>query len=357
MRLLITGGTGTVGSHVVRQLVDLGPDVVVVDLQPRIRFFPELDGRVPIYPSDIRDFSALLEIVRRHRVERIAHVAAFLGRWYDEHPYMSYEANVIGALTVLEVARVAGLERVVSASSRAVYGNVAGTPYGPPTNRPIPEEYMQPNRPYCVFKASDERLGVLYAERGELEFGAVRFSDFYCPERLIKGSTRQAEFINLLILSAYVGAALEIPSGGEALCDPISVRDAARGVVAVALAPALPSRIYNIASGQGVPIRMLVDQLADAFPASRLAVGPGWEFGHPDDHMILSAERARAELGFRPELGFSDGVADFIARLELLIRQGVLPRPSAESVSADVARLDFLRPAQAGAKPGGELSA
>jgi len=261
-------GSGLLGSHVSRELVHQGHEVIMVDNRKDTRLIPDLIDRIELIPADILDLASLIEITRDFQVERVVHMAAVMGNWYDEHPIMSCKVNFEGTLNVLEAARANHVKRMVFASSRGVVGKVDGTKYGSPIFEPINEDYISPRRPYSVMKVACEFMGLIYSRNRWVDCAALRFGDFYCPERLIKGTRRQADFFNDIILNASLGRPTKIKTGGDEMIDPIYVKDCAHATVLACFAASLQHRVYNIASGQRMTLKKAVEGIRSVFPNS-----------------------------------------------------------------------------------------
>ena len=207
MKILVTGACGRIGSHVVRQLLARGVDVVGIDSVVRTEHLGDLGRNVSLSTVDVQDLAGLLRAVTTHAVNRIVHLAAAIGDQYDTQPWGSYQVNLGGTLNVLEAARLAGVDRVVAASTHNIYPRAEGV-YGPPEWRPISEDHPpDPRRPYAVMKLAGEYMGRIYAERMGVDFAAVRFASYYGAERAIRRGNKFPDLLNRFILDAVEGVA------------------------------------------------------------------------------------------------------------------------------------------------------
>ena len=122
-------------------------------------------------------------------------------------------------MNILEAARLAGVRRVIMASTRTVYPDFEGSPYGPPEYRPVPEDHpLCPDRPYEIWKQAGERIGRHYRERFGIEFAAFRFAPYYAAEwaeRARLGGQRVMGQVHGLIRHASRSLPATLPGGGR----------------------------------------------------------------------------------------------------------------------------------------------
>ena len=164
MRYLVTGGTGLIGSRVVRDLVRDGERVVVYDWLPnrsslaRVMSEEEIDGAVTIVQGDVADSTHLFRTIQENGVERIIHLASLLMIESNADPRLALKVNCEGTICVFEAARVLGQQKVVWASSNAIFG--------PPDMYPggrIPNEApYYPRNVYSATKAFNEVAAAYY---------------------------------------------------------------------------------------------------------------------------------------------------------------------------------------------------
>jgi UDP-glucose 4-epimerase len=327
VKILVTGGAGVVGSYVVRDLVERGDRPLVIDSAPGARWLSEFDGRVDLARADIRDQPALIDLCRGYRVTTILHLAALTGAASDDEPMVLFGINMEGTMHVLEAARLTGARRIVMASTRTVYPDFDGTPYGHPIYQPVPEDHwLDPDRPYEIWKHAAERIGRFYHRKFDLEFAAFRFAIYYAAERTANPGGRAMGMLHAMIGNAVQERPTDIPGGAERVMDCIYVRDLARAFVTAADVPALPSRVYNIGAGEPVTPGRFAGAVKAAAPRAHIRVGPGIDFA-PGHYCVLDTTRARRELGYAPQWSLEAGVADCVARTKALLDAGRLSRP------------------------------
>jgi UDP-glucose 4-epimerase len=295
MRVLVTGGAGFIGSHVVDRLVAAGHT-------PRI-----LDTRSSLWHDDVE---AVLGDVRRvedvrralRGCDAVCHLAAAadVGQ-VIEAPAESTELNALGTLAVLEAARLEGVKRVAYASTVWVYSEVVADEVDEDTLLPCPDHV------YTAGKLSGELLCHSYAELYGLEPTVLRFGIPYGPR------ARPAAVIPSFVDRARRGEALTIAGSGEQQRVFVYVEDLAEGMVR-ALAPEAIGRTYNLAGRETTTIRGLAEIV-------REEVG-GVEILHTEGRAgdlagaAVCSRRAEAELGWTASTPLREGVRRYVAWLE-----------------------------------------
>src|SRR5438094_9315684 len=137
MRIMVTGGAGFIGSHLVEKLLALGHGVVILDdfndfYDPQIKHanIAGFAKDVTVCHVDLRESDSVRTVFRREKLDAIVHLAARAGvRPSIQHPRLYYDTNVIGTLHLLEAARVTGVQRFIFASSSSVYGVSKAVPF------------------------------------------------------------------------------------------------------------------------------------------------------------------------------------------------------------------------------------
>ncbi|MGQ0568874.1 MAG: NAD-dependent epimerase/dehydratase family protein [Armatimonadota bacterium] len=312
--ILLTGASGVVGSHVVRQLLAAGHPVVAADVLPAPG--PILEGiqGVNYQRLDVRDLAHVLEVLGAVRPDRVIHLAALVGDWYNRHPLGNHETNVGGMLNMLEGCRLFGVRRIIFASTWSLYPDFHGTRHGHPEYAPVSEDTPPyPIRPYEIAKYTCERYAAWYRELHGLEYAALRFGGYYAAERRFQREPRGAGPINDMLAAVAAGRPYRLDAGGDQGMDLIHVKDCAGGCVAAALAQATPSGVYNIGTGEAATLVQAAAILREIAPASDITVGPGFL---PAKHLCrLDITRARTELDYGPRFRLKEGLADCLAAL------------------------------------------
>jgi UDP-glucose 4-epimerase len=312
--VLVTGGAGVVGSHVVGQLRASGHAVVASDLLPAPGPMLESISGVAYRRLDVRDLAQVLETLADVRADRVIHLAALVGDWYNRHPLANEETNVVGTINMLEACRLSGVGRIVLASTWSLYPDFHGTRHGAPDYEPVPETTPpHPVRPYEIGKYACERYAAWYRELYGLEFAAMRFGGYYAAERRFQREARGAGPLNDMVASVAAGRPYRLDAGGDQGMDQVYVKDCAAGCVAAVLAGSTPSGVYNIGTGVASTLRQAAAILREIVPGCEISVGGG---ALPAKHLCrLDITRARTELAYEPRYPLRDGLADCLATM------------------------------------------
>ncbi|MBI3077631.1 MAG: NAD(P)-dependent oxidoreductase [Deltaproteobacteria bacterium] len=322
MSILITGGTGIIGSCVAVELAKEGHRPLLYDRRLDRTFLGDVQDQVEVIQGDVLDLDQLVRIIRAQQVRTIIHLAAVIIPEAQADPYKGFQVNAGGTVTVLEAARIEGCRRVIYTSSRSVYGPVAGE-HGHPTYRPLPEEHPKaPRSVYGVTKLAGELMAREFSQRYGLQVICLRFPALYGPGRLARHG--EVALHSRLIEGAMAGVEVVVPRGAEQRDDLLYVRDAARAVALGAAAEGITSFDFNVGSETMVTLRELVAILEGLYPKARLRVGPGLDpvgLGYIQ-YCRYDCARARKELGYRPQYSLDAGVRDYV---ETMARLGLQP--------------------------------
>jgi UDP-glucose 4-epimerase len=303
MRVLVTGGAGYIGSHAVKQLIELGHEVVVVDNLLR-GHRGALHPQAEFHPLTLADTAALAAVFRRRAVDCVMHFAALIAVGESvRHPVDYYDNNTAGTLSLLKATREAGVPRFVFSSTAAVYGE--------PEKNPIVEELRkEPINPYGRSKWFVEQILADHAA-AQREFGYVALRYFNVAGAAADGSLGEdhdpeTHLIPLVLFAAdgrreaitVFGADYPTPDG-TCIRDYIHVEDLCAAHIAAmeALQPG-DAHAYNLGIGRGYSVREVLD-------AARQVTGRDipTRYGdrRPGDPAVLYADpsKARQELGWQ----------------------------------------------------------
>jgi UDP-glucose 4-epimerase len=295
--VLVTGGAGFIGSHVVDRLAAAGYRPRILDQHPSPWHDPR---RVETVIGDIRR----LEDVERAMkgCSAVCHLAAAadVGEVHA-HPAWATELNSTGTINVLEAARQAGVERVVYASTVWVYSDVEADV--------VDEDALlaRPAHLYTAGKLAGELYCHSYAELYGLSFTIVRFGIPYGPR------ARPAAVIPSFVDRALRGEPLTIAGTGEQERSFVYVEDLAEGVVRAVATPAAAGRTYNLAGRETTTIRGLAEIVRDEVADTSIVHTEG-RAGDLRGAAILS-DRAERELGWRAQTPLREGVRRYAAWL------------------------------------------
>lgn len=300
MQILVTGGAGFIGSHLVNWLARHGHKVRVIDnlSSGKAERLAHLQPDVELIVADIRDTERLAEATAG--VEVVFHLAAMVSVVQSlEEPLEAQDINATGTLRVLEAARQAGVRRVVQASTCAVYGNN--------TSLPITEGAQpQPLSPYAATKLAAEQWGQLYTSLYGLEVVAARFFNVYGPGQ--DPRSPYAAVVPRFIERLAAGEPVTIFGDGEQSRDFVYVGDVVAALWAVAMAPAAAGAVLNVGSGVATTVRELAKTIAGELGSElRIIHAPA----RPGEvrHSRAAVERIAELTGYRPATDLARGLA------------------------------------------------
>jgi UDP-glucose 4-epimerase len=293
MRVLVTGGGGFIGSHVVDRLLDKGMTPRIFDLSASPYHSPL---EVETFTGSITD-SANLDLAMRD-CDAVIHLAAVADVSHVlADPVLAEEVNTRGTLNVLEAACGAKVDRVVYGSTTWVYSDCTEQSVSEET--PIPA----PRHLYTATKLAGETYCAGYAELYGLDSTVLRFGIPYGPRARAAGVV--AKFTDL----SFEGKALTIAGDGSTTRSFIYVEDLADGIVA-ALAPEAAGRTYNLSGDEIVTILEIAEAVQENVDTCEIEHTPPRPGDFPGKE--ISNERALEELGWKAETSFKDGVRKYV---------------------------------------------
>jgi UDP-glucose 4-epimerase len=320
-RVLVTGGSGFIGSHVVDKLLDAGIEPRIYDLNASPHH-PQ--DSVDTVIGDLFDPEALRSAMKD--CDAVIHLAAYADVGIvEEEPEDAERTNSRGTLAVLEAARETG--------ARVVYGSTIWV-YGASGEGLIDEEAPLglPDHLYTASKLAGEMYCTSYAELYDVPCTILRFGIPYGPR------ARPAAVIPIFVKKALKGEPLTIAGDGKQTRRFVYVEDLAEGIVAGLLNGA-EDRVYNLAGEETVTIRELADVVSDLIDDVEVVHTPGrnGDFGGA----VISNERAAEELGWRASTPLTEGVRRYLAwlRPERAPAPAPEPKPVAEPEPAPAAAL------------------
>jgi UDP-glucose 4-epimerase len=301
MKVLVTGGAGFIGSHVVDACLAAGHDVCVIDdlsTGRRANVSPQARLRV----ADLRDRAAMESVFSSEKPEAICHLAAKANvRESMIEPILYAEVNIIGSLVLLELSRKYGVRKVV-------YASTGGAVYGEPEYLPADEEHpINPLDPYGASKHHVEHYLRLYRTHYNLDYTILRFPNVYGPRQDPLG---EAGVIAIWAALMLKGEPTVINGSGEQERDFVYVGDiAAANVLALTRGG---GETLNLGSGVGTSISDLfaILKAATAYPGEAVH-GPakqGEVF-----RSYITGDKARQCLGWGPTVSLEEGLAKTVA--------------------------------------------
>ncbi len=307
MRILVTGGAGFIGSHVVLRLLERGQAVRVIDnlSTGREQNLADVAGDVELIKGDICDLAEVEAAA--DGCDAIIHLAAVpsVPRSVAD-PFGSHEANATGTLNVLLAARAAGASRVVAASSSSVYGASPKLPKQE-DDRPLPLS------PYGVSKLAAESYCRSFHEVYGLEAVALRYFNVFGPRQDPK--SEYAAVIPKFIWAYRNGEPPVIFGDGEQSRDFTYVDNVVDANMAALEVPGIGGGIYNIACGQEITLNTLALKLRRALKASIEPIhGP--ERPGEVRKSVADISLAKRDLAYEPRTSLDQGLVRTIAHFD-----------------------------------------
>jgi UDP-glucose 4-epimerase len=294
MRVLVTGGAGFIGSHVVDRLTAAGIQARIFDLVPSPHHGAH---EVETVLGDLLEPAALRSAMEG--CDAVVHLAAMADvNVVEQRPADAQQVNAEGTLNVLQAARDAGVRRVVYASTIWVYSDVEA---------PTADEDTQLNPPghlYTATKLAGELYCRSYAELYDLEYTILRFGIPYGPR------ARPEAVVPIFVRKALAGDPLTLAGGGAQSRRFVYVEDLAEGVVC-ALRPTAANRVYNLVGSEDVTIRDVADTVREAVGDTEIVHVPGRSVDFAG--VEVCGQRAARELNWRPSTSFVQGVTRYVA--------------------------------------------
>lgn len=302
-RVLVTGGAGFIGSHLVDRLIARGSSVVVVDnfflgKRSNLAAAAASGGDLTVINEDAADLPAMREVLEKHRIRDVFDLATKALEYSFANPAGAFRVNTDVTATLAELLRKGHYERLLHTSSSEAFGTAL--------TRPMPEDHPRnPTTPYAAGKAAADLLLQSWARTFDLDVRIVRPFNNYGP-RQNRGSF--AGVIPRTVDRLMRGEPPVLHGDGSQGRDFVYVEDVAEGLIAVMDCDAARGLELNLASGVETPIRELIATLCDL-----MEFRGEWtrEERRPADvdHHIGDAARIAEVVGFRPSTSLRDGLA------------------------------------------------
>jgi len=304
-RVLVTGGAGFIGSHVVDKLVALGCKVLVLDnlstgvlenLQHHVK-----NGKVDFFKGDVGNEKLVNRLVKR--ADAVVHLAAITSVQFSvSHPLLTNKVNVEGTLNLLKACLDGDVQRFLFVSSCAVYGE--------PCYFPVDEKHpTRPLSPYAASKVAAEYYCRAFMHSYGLETVVLRPFNVYGPrqrkEDLYSGViTRFAE-------NLFYGKPLVVYGDGSQTRDFVHVHDVAEAVWLALNVKAVEGQVFNVGSGRPVEINKLAKMLVEFVGA---CVEIMYEEPRVGDlkHSHADVTKAKRILGYKPKISLETGLRSFL---------------------------------------------
>jgi UDP-glucuronate 4-epimerase len=307
MKVIVTGGAGFIGSHLVEALLANGHTVSVIDdfndfYDPRIkrknieRVLPDIH----LHPFDIRDKDAVLGVFASELPDVVVHLAARAGvRPSIQDPELYLATNINGTFNLLEAARRNGVSQFVFASSSSVYGASAVLPFRED------QVLTQTFSPYAATKLAGEHLSSTYSHLYNFRVVCLRFFTVYGPRQ--RPDLAIYKFTHLI----SHGKPIDVYGDGSSRRDFTYIDDIIQGVVGSITYHATSFDIFNLGESETVELRTVIQEIEDALgkKATINTLSPvtgDMRATHAD------ISKARRLLAYTPVTGFRSGIRKFI---------------------------------------------
>jgi UDP-glucose 4-epimerase len=314
VNFLVTGGTGFIGSRVVRDLAGQGHNIVAFDWCPDPKMLERLIAPdrnrdlVKVVKGDVSDIAQLLAAIQQYRVDIVIHTAALLLHDVNANPLLAVKVNTEGTVAAFEAARLIGLKKVVWISS--------GSVYGPP--EAYPQEYIPNDAPhypqnlYGATKSLDEHFADYYADKFGLDVSAIRLVLVYGAWQ---SRGRTAAIIREMVANPALGKPGRVPAARDNMLGWTYVDDAARAIILLATSPRTKTHTYSI-RGDIHSIGEMADYVQSLIPEARITF---LALEKSQSHLIMTCKydmsRIEQELGFQLHWDMRSGIKETINQL------------------------------------------
>lgn len=308
MKVLVTGGAGFIGSHVVQALAAEGHEIDVIDVfhdfydpaikQANVRAFP---SGVQLHTVDITDAAAVSKIFGERNFDTVIHLAARAGvRPSIEDPKAYIDTNITGTFNLLEASRATAVKKFVFASSSSVYGLSKVVPFS--EDLPLPQTLS----PYAATKLAGEHLCGNYSNLHGLAVVCLRFFTVYGPG--------QRPDLAIYKFTHNIEHGIPIPKFGDGNTrrDYTYIDDIVQGVIGAAQYEGAAFDIFNLGESETTTLNELIAAIENALGKKAIIQQLPEQKG---DMPLTSADisKARRLLGYAPTTKIADGIPKFVS--------------------------------------------
>lgn len=308
-RILITGGAGFVGSHVVESLVEEGMKVIVYDnfSTGKLEYLKDIKDRIDIIKGDILDYKNLRKACKG--IDLISHHAAQLEIFKCiEDPIVDLEVNTIGTLNILNIAKELKVKKLINISSVSVYGQAIRLPQGE-------DHRTDPNWAYGVSKVAAEKYCQIYGELYGIPIISLRYGQVYGVREWF------GRVLTVFIKRMLDDQPLVIFGKGDQVRDLVYVSDVVRCHNICLRNGRVKSGIFNVGSGRGVTINQLAKTVLKVFNNSSRIIYEDPKEGDISKYvsyrkripcelkkMAMDIGKAKKILNWKPEVSLEEGI-------------------------------------------------
>ena len=307
MRILVTGGAGFIGSHLVEKLLAEGYEAAVLDdfndfYDPQIKRsnIAGFQKNAPVFQLDLRDNNAVRALFHREKFDAIAHLAARAGvRPSIAHPELYYDTNVNGTLHLLGAARIVGIERFIFASSSSVYGICKKVPFS--------EDFhlTQTISPYAATKVAGEFLSSTFSHLYQMRVVVLRFFTVYGPRQ------RPDLAIHKFTRRILRGQPIDQFGDGTTRRDYTYIDDIVQGVMAALRYDGTRFEIFNLGENETVQLKDLIAEI-ELVAGKKAKINRLPEQAGDVPLTCADISKAARLLNYRPTTKLRDGLPRFV---------------------------------------------
>ena len=307
MKILVTGGAGFIGSHLVERLLADGHEVAILDdfndfYDPEIKRgnIAAVEDKITVHKADLRDASAVKTVFHSGKFETVIHLAARAGvRPSITQPQLYYDTNVDGTLHLLEAARAVGIDRFIFASSSSVYGLAKTVPFSEDLH------LTQTLSPYAATKIAGEFLCSTYSHLYRMRIVVLRFFTVYGPRQ------RPDLAIHQFTRRISEGQAIDQFGDGTTRRDYTYIDDIIQGVMASLGYDGPLFDIFNLGESETIPLKDLIAAIEETL-GRKATINLLPE--QPGDVPLTCADisKARRLLGYEPTTPLRVGLPRFV---------------------------------------------
>ncbi len=306
-KVLVTGGAGFIGSHIVDALIERGIDVGVLDdfsTGDPSNLSQDVSAKIQVNKGDIRDEALVRRVVQGY--DAVVHQAALVSVTRSiEDPLRTSSVNVDGTLNLLVAAKDAGVKRFIYASSSSVYGETEVLPK-------VETMKPQPISPYAISKLAAENYCRVFAQVYGLHTVCLRYFNIYGP--------RQKSGLYSGVIPIFVNRVIGdqqpiIYGDGEQTRDFTYVKDAVSANLLSLEKPTEPGDVFNIARGEQVSLNELAVTIEKVLDKPQLGVHRAPARKGDVKHSLADISKARRVLGYSPRYSIQEGLNEVVSAL------------------------------------------
>jgi UDP-glucuronate 4-epimerase len=307
MHILVTGGAGFIGSHVIVELLKRGDTIVNIDnvnnyydVGLKRARLARLEGAVEHHEIDIADREAIAHIFKSHTFDAVCHLAAQAGvRYSIENPFIYADSNYIGTLNIFEYAKRHNVPHIVFASTSSVYGKNEAMPFTEEDRVDTPMSI------YAASKRACELLAHSYNSLFNMNITALRFFTVYGPWG------RPDMSLALFTKAILADEPINVFNNGEMARDFTYVDDIVSGILGALRTPN-GFQIYNLGNGSPVLLMDFINAIEHSLEKKAiLNLMPMQQGDVPKTW--ASIEKAQKDLGYTPQTKVSEGISKYVA--------------------------------------------